>query len=151
MKTKNDGFILTPIRRCDLQEQGGFIALISVIVITLVLITVTVALATKGFLDRFNILDGENKEISAGLASACVESARIKIARDPAYDPKAINPEGEKLNVGDGNCEIVSVVSGVVCARGVHERSGATTYYRVVLDGDQNITEFREVTTQADC
>jgi len=82
MKIKNDGFIPTPTDRCDLQEQGGFIALISVIIITLVLITVITGLATKGFLDRFNIIDGENKEISAGLASACVESARIKIARD---------------------------------------------------------------------
>src|SRR3990167_10788444 len=117
-------------------DNEGFIALISVIVITMILLGTTATLGMKGFLDRFNILEGEAKEISAGLASACVESARIKIARDPAYDPTLISPDGETLIVDDKECTIVSVVSGTIRTRGVHERTGATTKYEVEVDSD---------------
>src|SRR3990167_5337659 len=118
------------------KKGEGFIALISVIVITMILLGTTASLATKGFLDRFNILEGEAKEISAGLASACVESARIKIARD------GINYVGsETLSVGENTCEIVLVThngsESTIQSKGVYK--GATTSYEVAVDTDNEL------------
>ena len=154
--TKNNGFTLTPIHRCDLRERGGFIALISVIVITMILLGVTASLGMKGFLDRFNILEGEAKETSAGLAWACAQSARIKISADLAYQP-AVGGDEFVVSTDPTNpseylkCKIVSVPTPgtTVCVQGVYR--GATTNYRVELDNAQNVTELKEVTIQPDC
>jgi len=128
-----------------INNQRGFIALISVIVITLVLLGTTASLATKGFLDRFNILEGEAKEISAGLAAACVESAQIKVARDSTYTG------GETLNVDENTCTIVSYDSntGTICVNAIYKY--ATTNYRVGLDENFEIDSFQEVTKKTDC
>jgi hypothetical protein len=126
-------------------KNSGFIALISVVIITLILLSTTASLATKGFLDRFNILEGEAKEISAGLASACVESALIKIARDGAD-----YAGGETLAVSDKSCEIISTThsggDSTIKAQGIYKK--ATTNYEVIVDtDDQDITSWKEVTT----
>ena len=123
----------------SLREQNGFVAVISVIIITIILLVTITTLSTTGFLNRFNILEGEAKEVSAGLAAACVESARIKIARDPSY-----SPTNEVLNVDDKTCTIVSVQSNTIKATGSYK--GATTNYEVILDGDQSVDSWREVT-----
>jgi len=154
---KGNGF--TPHLFSVTKKGEGFIALISVIVITMILLGTTATLGMKGFLDRFNILEGEAKEISAGLASACVESARIKIARDPAYDPTSSTPEGEELVVvadpddsaKDKKCTIVSYDNDTdtVCVNAIYKE--ATTNYRVELDEDFEIDSMREVTKKTDC
>lgn len=138
------------------KKEGGFIALISVIVITLILLTMVATLGTKGFLDRFNILEGEAKETSAGLAWACAQAARVKISNDLLYQPPL---GGESFPVTQDpynpseylSCTIVSVPTQqtVVCVRG--EYKGATTNYRVELDENQDIVELTEVTTQSNC
>ena len=61
-------------------NSKGFIALFSVIIISFVLLLMTVTLNTSGLFGRFNIFDSENKERSANLAYACIESARLAIA-----------------------------------------------------------------------
>src|SRR3989338_297451 len=111
-----------------MNKDDGFIALISVIVITLILLTMTATLGTKGFLDRFNILEGEAKETSAGLAWACAQGARVKISTDPLYQPTA---GGEEFAVTeDPNnpgeylmCKIVSVTTlgTKVCVQGTYK------------------------------
>ena len=140
----------------ETRNNDGFIALISVIVITLILLTMTAALGTKGFLDRFNILEGEAKETSAGLAWACAQGARVKISADPLYQPTV---GGEEFAVAeDPNnpgeylmCKIVSVptLGTTVCVQGTYK--SATTNYMIELDDNQDIIELREVTNQSDC
>ena len=151
---QNSGF--TPNLFSSAKKGEGFIALISVIVITLILLTMTATLGTKGFLDRFNILEGEAKEISAGLAWACAQAARVKISNDPAYQPVV---GGESFPVSqDPNdesqyltCAIMSVPipATVICVQGEHK--SATTNYRVEIDENQDIVEIKEVTNQSDC
>lgn len=131
------------------EQNSGFVALISAIVITLVLLSTATALAVKGFLDRSNILDGNAKETSAGLASACVESARIKVARDGSR-----YAGGETLNVNGEECTVTSVThsggESTICAEGVYRR--ATTSYRVVVKtSDASIISWREITSAANC
>ena len=55
--------------------QDGYIALISVIIISLLLITVITALSTINYFSRYNILENEYKERSSGLAEGCVDYA----------------------------------------------------------------------------
>ena len=132
----------TIINRTDFYKKtDGFIALISVIVMVLILLGVTASLATTGFLNRFNILEGEAKRISAGLAAGCAESARLKIARDPAY------AGGEKLSIDEQSCTIVSVTHGggesTIQSSATYRQ--ATTNLEVVVDGEENILSWQEV------
>jgi len=129
-----------------INDQNGFIALISVVIIVLILLGTTAALATSGFLHRFNILDGEAKEISAGYANACIEAARLKFVRDGAdFTASSTAP----LSVGEGECFISAVTpsgsSVVIEVKGMHERTGATTKYKATIDSDGNITAFKEI------
>lgn len=81
--------------------QGGFMALISAIIIALLLITITVSLNFAAFFGRFNVLDSEFKETSLALAEACADTAILEIA-------KGNTPSGDVF-IGSDKCTIVSV------------------------------------------
>ena len=63
----------------------GFIALISVIIISMILLTLIVTLNTSSFFNRFDVLDAENKRVSLGLAESCVNEAILKEIEDSSY------------------------------------------------------------------
>jgi len=126
-----------------MNKNSGFIALISVIVITLVLLVTTASLATKGFLDRFNILEGEAKETSAGLSAACVEAARVSVAaKGDSYTPNNQELCLEWPCLGeddDKKCFVESVTPSSAGKRTITAKSvykGATTKYEVVVNID---------------
>lgn len=83
--------------------QSGFIALMSAIIISAVLMTVTFSLSYDGFLARFNLLDGANKERSLNVAEACVNIAINKLIENMAY------PGNETESVGDDSCRILPI------------------------------------------
>lgn len=87
----------------QLNSNGGFIALISSIIISVLLLTIVVALNLTGFLGRFNILDSELKERSLSLAEGCVDIALLNLARNPNYTG------GATVNVGDDSCNIQAI------------------------------------------
>ena len=72
----------------------GFIALISVILISAVLIALVVMVSAAGFYSRFNVLDYENKKVSVSLAEACAETALVNLAKNPTNYPSSIPPAG---------------------------------------------------------
>jgi len=115
-------------------SNRGFISLISAIVIGLVIMLAVITLAQRGIAGRFLLLDFESKEISSGLAAACVETARIAIANDPAYQTASTS-----VAVGSGSCMLVSVARdtptvGQSRIETTGEDRGATTNLRVVVD-----------------
>src|SRR3989344_2331312 len=59
--------------------SGGFIALISAVIISLVLMVVVFSVSTLAFFSRFNQLDSEYKEKSSALAESCVDLAILKL------------------------------------------------------------------------
>ena len=61
-----------------MNQQKGFIALISTIIISFVLIAVTFTANLAGFFSRFNMLDAESKEQSSQLAQACIQAALLE-------------------------------------------------------------------------
>jgi hypothetical protein len=89
-------------------NQDGFVALVSAIVISALLIIIAASLGYTGFFSRFNILDGEFKETSVGLAEACAEISRVEIANNTSF-----NPSNKVYAIGTGTpqpeCTIVSV------------------------------------------
>ena len=66
-------------------KNNGFIALISVIVVSAILLLIAVTLSFSQFYDRYNILESEYKERSASLAEACVDSALLELANNINY------------------------------------------------------------------
>jgi len=68
-----------------MKKTSGFVALISVIIISAILLLVATNLSFTGFYGRFNILDSEYKEKSLALAEACADEAILNITVDTTY------------------------------------------------------------------
>ena len=92
--------ILRPLKNTYRQ---GFIALVSVIILTTVLTIIIISQSSNSFLTRFNLLDTENKALSLELALACLETAKLKITRDYWY------AGGDTVETAGQNCQILSV------------------------------------------
>jgi len=91
-------------------NQQGYIALMSVILISATLLVLTFALGTAGFYSRFNVLDFENKKVSIFLAESCATTAMVHVAQDSSAYPGSIPASGEQVSVGTGKtCRICSV------------------------------------------
>jgi hypothetical protein len=67
------------------RKSGGFIALITSVIISVILLLLVVNLSFTSFISRGNILDGELKEKSYALAEACVDVALLELAKNPDY------------------------------------------------------------------
>ena len=85
--------------------QNGFIALISILIISAVLLATTLGLAQFGIANRFFILNLEQKASSEKLAEACVHIARIQTYNDPLYVRNTPLP----VSVAGGTCTIVLI------------------------------------------
>jgi hypothetical protein len=128
-----------------MKKDSGYIALMSAIIISIVLITVVSSVSVSGFFGRFNILDSEYKEISSGLAEACVEIAIIKLANDNSY------VGGEVFPVGAENCEIVSITLNppdyTVKTQGIYNNAYTNLEVKLSNSGDFAITLWKEVSS----
>jgi hypothetical protein len=66
--------------------KKGFIALISVIMVSAVLTAVVAAISATSFNTRFNMMDQENKKAGIALAKACVQRVLIEAAKKSRYE-----------------------------------------------------------------
>jgi len=91
----------------DNRLQKGFAALTSTIIIAAVLLTLAVSVASSGFQGRFIIFDAEIKEVSRGLAEACIETAVLRYAQGDGddYITTTTFPEND-INIGTYDCSI---------------------------------------------
>lgn len=102
------------------EKSRGFIALISVIIISAILMIVASTLSFKGFFGRFNALDFEFKEISTALAEACAEDALLKLTTNQSYSGN------ETLDIGKNSCFTGAVSGGQIKdfkTKGVYQNS----------------------------
>ncbi len=125
----------------------GFIALVSVILISFVLITFAVSIGLSGFLGRLNQLESEFKEQSIASAEACVEKA--------IADLVAGNPTTGAVTFGGGayTCTIVSITADTpnagettIKSQGVYKNS-YTNLVVVVDSTTQAVLSWREYAT----
>src|SRR3989344_8753765 len=94
------------------ENESGFIALISSIIIAAILMAMTFALGFSSFFGRLNIVDSEFKEKSIALAEGCADIAITRLQSDPDYTPAS--PPGDAVPIGSDACNIwsISPVSG---------------------------------------
>lgn len=94
----------------SLKTDEGFIALVSVILISLILTVVVFTVSFGGFSSRFNILDSEFKETSFFAARSCRDIALLKLSINDSYLPVG---GGDDVLLSDPDdvlrCRIVSI------------------------------------------
>ena len=133
----------------NFQENKGFVALVSAIVISILLLAITLALTFSGFFARFNVLDSESKERSLALAESCADTAILNLAEDVAY-----NPVNQIVNVGSDTCKIISkqVSGSSVTFKTQAVFNHAFTDLKIVLDSNTfTINSWDECATLASC
>jgi hypothetical protein len=122
------------------ENQRGFIALFSVIIISFVLVLMTITANFSGFLGRFNIFYSENKEKSNELADACIEEARLAIALND-YDIGI----AEEIIINDEQCEYeISSDNRITTHACVNK---VQTFYEVIYEDEPNVSlvSFKEL------
>lgn len=112
--------------------QRGYIALMSAFIISAVIILLVLTFGQVSFLNRANISSTQFKEKSRALASACVNTALLKLVDNSSY------AGGETISVASDTCDIVSVVSSstgrIISAQGEFQKS--FTNFMVTVDSD---------------
>ena len=93
------------LKTVDSSCQGGYIALMSALIISAILLMISVSLGMGGFFTRFNVLSGEYKLTSEQLAQGCLEKAKVLLALNPYADITG------SLNIGGNSCNIVSLTA----------------------------------------
>lgn len=130
-------------------NQSGFIALISVIIISALLLTIVVALNLTGFLGRYNILDSEFKQRSVSLAEACVDTELLNLA----YGTTIILPSTVPIaSPNPDSCVILSVVGSgpttiITQASFPSAAPHTITNIKAVVDANGSITSWQECPT----
>lgn len=85
-------------------NQSGYVALVSVMIMSAVLLLLSVAVSGTSVLGRLNVLTYQYKEASRGLADGCVDAALLRLINNSGY-----SPSNESVSVGTQSCTIVSV------------------------------------------
>lgn len=134
------------------KSERGYIALVSVLIISLVLLTLAVSVSLTGFYARSNILNSEIKEQSMALAESCVSKAVADVAiGNPTTGVVSFS---ENPYTGDAyECTILSITSDspnagetTIETQGIFYNS--YTNLVVTIDSDnQSVLQWREVPT----
>jgi len=115
-------------------SNNGFIALISILIISAVLLATTLSLAQFGIANRYFILDLELKTVSKKLAEGCVEMARIQTYTDPSYTVLSTSPTLVPLAGKTCTIRLVSRSGNNATIETVGISGSAVTNLRVTLD-----------------
>ncbi|MDP3954244.1 MAG: hypothetical protein Q8Q06_02405 [bacterium] len=111
-------------------NQEGFIALVSAIVISLVLMAIVFSLSFRGFFGRFNLLDSEFKERSIAVAEACGDNALLRLAQDINY------AGSESFDIGDDTCKVLPI-NNILSPRVIYATANvysAVTNLKITVD-----------------
>jgi hypothetical protein len=146
------------------ETQSGFVALMSVIIISAILLTLVFTMNLLSFFARYDAYGEDNKRVSLGLADACVEAAKLKIAQNAAYVPAST---GDCVSVGDTcgalgatkTCRICSVSAGAGNSYTITTGAVITGSYtelsvkELIANSSSTITSYVENTakTNANC
>ena len=126
----------------------GFIALISILVLSVALLIGVVSLAQYGITTRYALLDLERKATADSLARACLDLVRVAVVNDPAY-----TSSGKNVSVGSAICRVEQVLANTPSAgfsRAVTSASstGATTNLKAEINTATGaITKLEELPT----
>ena len=135
------------------KSERGYIALVSVLIISLVLLTLAVSVSLTGFYARSNILNSEIKEQSMALAESCVSKAVADVAIGNPTTGVVQFGENPYNNDLPYECTILSVTSDTpntgettIETQGIFYDS-YTNLVVTIDSNDQNVLKWREVPT----
>jgi hypothetical protein len=121
------------MKRYRNHREGGYVALLSTIIVAAVLMVAAIQSAIAGYHARFNILGTEAKEQATALAQGCADQALSAILTDPSYT-------GSSVTVSeDGTCEVLPIefntpAAGIVTIRAQAEVRGAFSNLEMQMD-----------------
>ncbi len=121
------------------KTNRGFMALISVIIISAILLLVATSLSSSSFYGGFNVLDSELKERSSALAEACIDTAILRLANNPSY-----NPTDEYISLGGDGCVIESITDSPKVINVRADYQDYVTKLEAEVDSGMSITRFEE-------
>ncbi|MDO8489877.1 MAG: hypothetical protein Q7S47_00500 [bacterium] len=84
--------------------QGGYIAIISIVLMFFILLMLTLSVSLASSNGRMNILEAEYKVRSHALASACMKNAMTRLAMNRDY------AGGATLTLNNDTCTIESIL-----------------------------------------
>ena len=124
-------------------SEGGYIALMSAIIVASVLTIAVFSMSYKSFTTRFNLLVVEYKKRSLNLAEACIHIAILKIIEDNSY------AGSETIVFGDDECRIINITGTyTIHAQAYAPKIGfrrAVSNIEVVLNPDLSTADWKEV------
>lgn len=89
------------------KKSGGFIAIMTVIILSAVLLALVSVSNTAGYFARFNGTNREFNRQAFALAESCANSALLSLARDYSYAPTT----PVQITLGSDSCTIDSLVN----------------------------------------
>ncbi len=126
-----------------LHDKGGYIALISTLIISAVIILLVASIGQVSFIGRAGTAAAHFKEKSRALAEACVNTALLKLAASSSY------AGGETITVASDTCDILSIVSSstrIISAQAIFQNS-YTNYKVTIPSSSVSISGWEEVKT----
>lgn len=126
------------------KNPPGYVALISVLIMSALLLVMATAISSASFFSRFNILDSEFKLRSHSLAEGCMNLVRFRLSKDTNYST------GENVNIGQDSCQIFSVQHNFPAAGQITVQTKATvknaaTNLEMVVDENLNLISWQEL------
>lgn len=130
------------------KSDGGFIALISVLIIGAILLVTIVAASFINFYSRYNVLDFEFKERSVSAADACADRALLELANNPAYAGGLTASLNSLDACRVGNVQQNTPAAGQVSFKIQATSSDAVTNLSITVNAsDLSVISWREIPT----
>ncbi len=130
------------MKKLKLHNQGGYIALITVLIIVAVTLAIGVSINLLSISESQIGLMQEQAGMAFATADACVDEAMMRLKNDPGY-------AGVSLNFASGTCTIVITAQGTT--RTIRAEGSVATFTRAIqadvsLIGNQILlTAWREI------
>lgn len=110
--------------------RGGYIAIMSSIVLSLVLMVVAISLGSSSLFTRLNVADFGNKQLSYFIARSCLNEALLKLADSSSYTGN------ETLMISSRACTLSAITTSapnkIIQAKAII--NGATTNLKLTVN-----------------
>ncbi len=133
-------------------SQRGFIALLSVSIISAILMLYIFTIGVASFFNRIDTLEAENKRVSLGLAEACINASMLRVAQNIPTNNLCIPTMGGTCGGTDAQlvCKICTTSAGggfaTTTVRAVWRGSYSTIQASFdTLPGSYKIVDWREL------
>ncbi len=128
-------------------RHRGYIALMSVLIVSVVLLIIMSTVSLGGFFSRFTIVDSESKHVSEALAESCFNTTLFRLAQNQNYTGNEI-----VILSPQGSCRILALTKDVLLGQTAIETQAvvqhAYTNLRIIVhSSSSSIVSWQEIPT----